>query len=67
MHEHEKERAEEQLIRNGIQVLAETGTLLQDARKQAIQAVADAGQDEESKCHAVPAVQHGSDQEWNDA
>ena len=67
VHEHEKERAEQQLVRNGIEIFAQSRALVQNAREQAVEAIADAGQDEESKCHAVPAVQHGCDQEWNDA
>jgi hypothetical protein len=67
MHEHEEEGAEQELVRNGIQVFAEAGALLQDPREQAVQTIADAGQDEEREGRTIAGVQHGDDEERNDA
>jgi hypothetical protein len=67
VHEHQKERAEQKLVSDGVEVLAQARALLQDAREQAVEAIADACQDEERECHAIATIQHGDDEEGNDA
>ncbi len=57
--EHQEHGAEQQLVGNRIQVLAERGLLLHQAGQQAVQPVTDAGDDEDCQRPAIVAAQHG--------
>ena len=47
--EHEEERAEQQLVGDGVQILAEGGALREPSGEEAIEAVREAGEDEEAR------------------
>jgi hypothetical protein len=67
MHEHKKERAEEELVGDRIEVLTDLGLLLEHPGSKAIQAVTKAGDDKETECCLVMGLQHGDDQKGDDA
>lgn len=67
VHQDKEKRTEQKFIGDGIKVLAEHGPLVEQAREQAVQAVADASQNEERKCCSEVAIEDGHDQERNDA
>ncbi len=48
--EHEKHGAHEQLVGDGIKVLAENGLLMQGAGEEAVEAVAESGENEQREC-----------------
>ena len=64
--EHEEEGAEEQLVGNGVEVLAEGGALGEPSGEQAVEAVGEAGEDEEAEREAVVSVEDCDDQKWDD-
>ena len=45
--EHEKHRAHQELVGDGVEILAEDGLLMQGAGEQAVESVAEAGENEE--------------------
>lgn len=51
--EHEKDCAQQHLVGNGVQVLAEQGLLMQAARKQAVESVAETGEQGQDECFFV--------------
>ena len=64
--EDQEEGAEQELVGDGVEVLAEGGALGEPAGEQAVEAVAEAGEDEEGEGEAVAAVEDFDDQEWDD-
>ena len=64
--EDQEEGAEEELVGDGVEILAEDGALGERASEEAVEAVAEAGDDEESECDAIVAVQDGDDQKRDD-
>ena len=62
MHEHQKQRAQQQLVGHRVKVFAQQAALLQEARQQAIQRVGQPRGHEESKAHRKMAFQNGSHQ-----
>ena len=64
---HYEQRAEQQLVGDGIEVLSEFGALAQRARQQAIESIADAGQHKEDERNAVMAVDNRADHKGNEA
>jgi hypothetical protein len=67
VHEDEEKRAEQQLVRDWIEILSEQRALMQDARQQPIQPVADTGHNKEREGDLVVVVQHCHHQEGDDA
>src|SRR5215472_6851245 len=65
MREDKKECAEQRLVRDGIEKLAERCALLQDASEQTIQSVRDAGQPKKHECEDPVPVENLDDQKWN--
>jgi hypothetical protein len=49
MHEDQEQGAEQELVGHGIQVLADLGLLLEQARGQAIETITESGDDKEAK------------------
>jgi len=64
--EGQEEGAEEELVGDRVEILAEDGALGERASEEAVEAVAEAGDDEESECDAIVAVQDGDDQKRDD-
>lgn len=63
----EEQRAEQELIGNGIEIGAQHGALMQRAGEQAIERVADAGQKEQRQRPCPMGIQDGDDDEWNES
>ena len=66
MGEHQEERAQQQLVCDGVEIQAEGGVLFGEARRHAVEAVAEAGQHEERKGQAMPPVQDRDHQKRDD-
>ena len=64
--EHEKNRAEQSFVGDGIEVLAELGLLLERAGEQAVEAVAEAGEDEEDERGQIMTVKQVEEDEWEE-
>ena len=54
--EGEEERAEQEFVGDGVEILAEDSALRERPCEQAVEAVAEAGDDEESKCDVISPV-----------
>ncbi len=67
VHQHKKKCAEQKFIGNRVKVLAEHGALVEQAGEQAVQAIADAGKNEERERRSEVPIKDGHDQERNDA
>src|SRR5262245_31043136 len=61
--EHQEHGAEQKLVGNGVQILAECGLLFHQAGQQSVQAVGNPGNDEDSQGPAVVAAQNGNHDE----
>ena len=64
--EDEKQRAEQELVGDGVEILAEASALGEPSSEQAVEAVAEACQHEQRKCQAVPPVQNRDHQKRDD-
>ena len=62
----EKGRAEQQLVGNRVKVLTQSRLLMEPAREQAVEGVADAGQQEEGKGDAILAIEDLNHQKGDD-
>jgi hypothetical protein len=62
VHEHQEEGAEQELIGHRVEVLADLGLLLEDSGGQAIETVAESGDDEKAKRRLVVRLQNCDDQ-----
>jgi len=65
--EDEEERTEENLVGDGVKVLAEPGALAEEPSEQAIHGVGGSGDEEESKGERKAAFEDGDDQEGGQA
>jgi len=65
--QHEKQCAEQEFVRDRIEVLSKDSPLLQPSGEEAIQAIGNTCQYKQRKSAAVVAVKDGQHQEWNDA
>jgi len=61
---HQKDGAEKKFVGDGIKILAENRLLLERAREQAVEAVAETGQDEQNERGFVAAAKQVNDDEW---
>lgn len=62
MHEHQEQGAEQELVGHGIEILADLGMLLEHSCGQAIEAVAESGDNEETKRSLVMGLENRYDQ-----
>src|ERR1035441_6649792 len=64
--EDEKQRAEQELVGDGVEILAEASALGEPSSEQAVEAVAEACQDEERKRQVIAPVQNRDHQKRDD-
>ena len=66
MGEDEEEGAEQKLVGDGIEILAEAGALGEPAGEQTVEAIGEAGEDEEGEGEGVAAVEDLDDEVGDD-
>ena len=64
--QHEKQRAEQQLVGNGIEILAKHRLLIQHARQQPIESIAESGDDQQAQRPSPIAIEDVDDDERNE-
>jgi hypothetical protein len=67
VHEHQEQGAEQELVGDRIEILADLGLLLEQSCRQAIQAVAEPCYDEKAKRGAIVRLKDGDDQKGYEA
>ena len=64
--QHKKQRAEQQLVGDGIEILAQHGLLIQHARQQPIESIAESGDDQQAERPSPIAIEDVDDDERNE-
>lgn len=62
----QEQRAQQELVGDGIHILTQLCMLMQPPRQQAIESVADACEHKQGERRLVPAVKNLDDQKWDD-
>src|SRR6266404_5315093 len=62
---HNEQGAEQELVGNGVEILAELGVLMQLARQQPVEAIGQAGDDQDEQRPTVVTLEHGNRGERN--
>jgi len=65
--QHQKKRAQKKLVRNRVKVMAEHGSLLEDACERAIERIGKASGYEKSKAEGISALENCCHQKWGEA
>ena len=66
MRQHQEQRAQQQLVGDGIQIGSEFCPLTEQPRQGAIESVADAGHHHQNKCAMIMTIQNREDKEGHD-
>jgi len=67
VHEDEEQGAQQELVRDRIEILAKHRPLMEETRQQAVEAITDPGEHKERERSPEMAVQHSHDEEGDNA